>query len=184
MTLKPDIEALSTLSIIVGIICIAIGASAFPRKAEQYWVGMCRSKIPAYVLTAVVLFWATIWLYVMPLGFVVALRPILPILFVAATVLTCIFCGELLMCRAIGGLLVLVPTPLLSAAAWHPSSWRYVMIVFAYILVVEGMFVVGMPWTLRNQISWMFRKKGRAKIIAACFIAVGLIFSALSLSVY
>lgn len=184
MTLKPDFDSLTTLSLVVGIIYAAIGASVLPRKAEQYWVAMCRCKIPAYILTAIVLLWATIWLYVMPLGFVVALRPILPILFVVATVLTCVYCKELLMCRAIGGLFVLVPTPLLSAAAWHPSSWRYVMIVFAYAMVIEGMFIVGMPWTLRNQIFWAYKNKTRAKVIAFCSIALGLLLICLAFTAY
>lgn len=184
MTLKPDIDALSALAAIVGVACVAIGATTFMRKAEQCWVAMCRCKVPAYILTAVVLFWATLWLYVMPLGFVVGIRPILPILFVVATVLTCLYCKELLMCRAIGGLFVLLPTPLLSASAWHPSLWRYVMIIFAYVMVVEGMFIVGMPWTLRNQIFWSYKNKTRARVIASCAIALGLLFICLAFTAY
>ncbi len=184
MTLKPDMDALSALSLFVGIACILLSASLRVRRAERNWLGIARCKIPAYILTAIVFFWSTLWLYVMPLGFVVALRPLLPILFVVVTVLTCIYCRELLMCRAIGGLLVLLPTPLLSAAAWHPSSWRYVMICFAYIMVVEGMFVVGMPWVLRNQISWMFGNKFRYKLVSLCFAIVGVVFVALSFSAY
>ena len=176
MTLKPDMNALSALSAFVGFVLLVLGITGFIRKAEEYWVAMCRCKIPAYILTTIVLFWSTLWLYVMPLGFVVAIRPILPILFVVATVLTCIYCKELLMCRAIGGLLVLLPTPLLSSAAWHPSPFRYIMLVFAYAIVVEGMFIVGMPWTLRNQISWAFRNKNRVKAIASLSILLGIVF--------
>mgnify|MGYP003304210668 CR=1 FL=1 len=184
MTLKPDIDALCALSLLTGVACVVIGGSTFFRKLERYWLALSRCTIPAYILTAIVLFWATLWLYVMPLGFVVALRPALPILFLVATVLTCIFCKELLMCRAIGGLFVLLPTPLLSASAWHPSLWRYVMVVFAYAMVIEGMFVVGMPWTLRNQISWSFRNKLRAKIIGGVFVALGILFIVLSFAAY
>ncbi len=184
MTLKPDIDALSALAIIIGLACVAIGVSALMRKAEKSWIAFCRCEIPAYVLTTILLFWATLWLYVMPLGFVFFLRPYLPILFVVATVLTCIYCKELLMCRAIGGLFVLLPTPLLSSAAWHPSLWRYVMIVFAYIMVVEGMFVTGMPWTLRNQIFWMFKRKIRVKAFAYSLIALGVLFVCLAFTAY
>ena len=180
MTLKPDMNALSALSVFVGLVLIVLGTTGLIRKAEEYWVAMCRCKIPAYILTTIVLFWSTLWLYVMPLGFVVAIRPLLPILFVVAIVLTCIYCKELLMCRAIGGLLVLLPTPLLSSAAWHPSPFRYIMLVFAYAMVVEGMFIVGMPWTLRNQISWAFRNKNRAKAIASLSILLGIVFIACS----
>ncbi|MBO7298785.1 MAG: hypothetical protein J6V41_03105 [Kiritimatiellae bacterium] len=184
MTLKPDMDALSALSAFVGIALVALGATGLIRKAEDFWVAMCRCKIPAYILTTIVLFWSTLWLYVMPLGFVVAIRPVLPILFVVATVLTCIYCKELLMCRAIGGLLVLLPTPLLSSAAWHPSPLRYVMLVFAYAMVVEGMFIVGMPWTLRNQISWAFRNKNRAKVISCSSILLGVVLVCLAFTAY
>ena len=81
MTLKPDINALSALSAFVGLVLLVLGITGFIRKAEEYWVAMCRCKIPAYILTTIVLFWSTLWLYVMPLGFVVAIRPLLPILF-------------------------------------------------------------------------------------------------------
>lgn len=184
MTLKPDFDSLSALSSIVGLACIALGVSALMKKAEQRWVGLCRCKTPAYVLTTFVLFWSTVWLYIMPLEFVDALRPYLPFLFVIATVLICIFCKELLMCRAIGGLFVLLPTPLLSASAWHPSLWRYVMVVFAYVMIIEGMFIVGMPWTLRNQIFWLFRNKLRVKVLAYSFIVLGLLFICLAFTSY
>jgi uncharacterized protein YjeT (DUF2065 family) len=58
------------------------------------------------------------------------------------------------------------------------------MVVFAYAMVIEGMFVVGMPWTLRNQISWSFRNKLRAKIIGGVFVALGILFIVLSFAAY
>lgn len=187
MTLKPDMDALSALSAILGFACIALGATTIfreARKAEQWWLGICRCKIPAYVLTTIVLLWSTIWLYIMSLGFLNMIRPLLPILFVVATVLTCVYCKELLMCRAIGGLLVLIPTPLLSAAAWHPSLWRYVMLVFAYAIVIEGMFITGMPWILRDQITWAYKKPIRARLIDGFLIAIGILFVILAFTAY
>ena len=85
---------------------------------------------------------------------------------------------------AAGGLLVLMPSPMLSSAAWHPSPWRYVVVLYAYAMIVAGMYYIALPWLLRDHIDWAHRSPGRAKTVAAAATALGILLVVLAFTAY
>ena len=56
--------------------------------------------------------------------------------------------------RALGILCLLAAEPLLDAAFLRYETSRLLVTVFAYLLIVAGLFWVTMPYLLRDQINW------------------------------
>lgn len=186
MTLKPDYDLLSAISAIIGIATATLGllTLVLPHAAAKVWRALPRSVWPGRLLAALCIVWAALWLCIMPLGPLSVIRDLLWLLVPIAIASVCIFTPELLTCRAIGGLLVLVPTPMLSSAAWHSSPFRYVVIVYAYAMIVTGMYYIALPWLLRDHITWSLAKPVRSRTIAIAAVALGLALVALAATAF
>ena len=121
----------------------------------------------------------------MPLGSL--LDPVLPylqVLLPLSIAAVCAFLPDLLSCRAAGALLVLLPSPLLSAAQWHPSPWRLLVVAAAYAMAVAGMFVVAKPWLLRDAIAWTTASPRRFRAVSAAFALAALALLACAATAY
>ncbi|MGI5869325.1 MAG: hypothetical protein ACOX9C_07780 [Kiritimatiellia bacterium] len=186
MTLKPDHDALPFIAFAVGAVTALLGilGLAAPSRARKLWTAFPRSVWPGRILAVIALAWSALWICVMPLGPLVFLRNLLWLLLPLAIAATWIYIPDLLACRAVGALLMLVPVPMLSTAAWHPSPWRYVMIVYAYAMIVAGMFYISLPWLLRDHIDWIHRTPQRAKAIAAAASVLGLLLVVLAFTAF
>ena len=87
-------------------------------------------------------------LIALPIGYVLALR----------------FVDELLAVRALGILCLLAAEPLLDAAFFRYETSRLLVTVFAYVLVIAGLFWVMMPYLLRDQLNWSTRSPTRCRV--------------------
>ena len=180
MFLKPDYPALSGLAAAFGALLLALGApgAAAPGAAARAWRAFPRSVWTGRILTVVAMVWTTLWLPFMLLEFVPGLTPtLLPWLQVFLPVSIVAICGappELLACRSLGLLFVLAPTPLLTAAQYHPSSWRYLVIALAYAMVVSGMFFIARPWLARDAALWTAASPRRTRAVSLALAALGL----------
>lgn len=184
MYLKPDFPALAGISAVFGAVCaaLALPGAAAPARAAALWKKFPRSVWPGRVMAAVALAWAAAWAPLFLVEFVPSaapkLFPLLQFALAAMVLSVCVALPELLSCRAAGMLMILVPTPLLSAAQWHPSSWRYLVIAAAYAMAVAGMFVVARPWLLRDAVFAANATPRRTRAVSAAFLALGLAFLA------
>ncbi len=174
--LKPSSECFSAIHALLGLLLVALGlpALAAPAPVGRLWRAFPRSVWPGRLLSVVALAWSSLWLMAMPLGPLVFLRRALPVLFLVAVVAVWFLCDELLSCRAVGGLLVLVPTVMLSSAQWHPSPLRYVALVVAYLFAVAGMFLVAQPYHLRDVLFWCAASPARTRLGGAILALLGL----------
>ena len=75
------------------------------------------------------------------------------------------FVEEFLAVRALGILCLLAAEPLLDSAFLRYETSRLLVTVFAYLLVVAGLFWVTMPYLLRDQINWSARSAFRWRSI-------------------
>ena len=80
---------------------------------------------------------------------------------IAAYVLTVFFVQEFLAVRALGMLCLLAAEPLLEASFLRPESSRLLLTLLAYAWATLGMFWVGMPYLLRDQIDWVLKTEMR-----------------------
>ena len=79
---------------------------------------------------------------------------------------------------------MLLPAPLLSAAQWHPSSWRYVVLVTAYVFAVAGMYAIAAPYRLRDALCWAAASHPRLRLLACLDLLFGILLVALALTAY
>ncbi len=83
------------------------------------------------------------------------------------------YMDELLAPRALGGLLLLIANPILNAARWQETPWRWVIAVVAYLIVIKGLFLVMSPYKLRQWGEKYLSSDSRCRI----FGAAGALFS-------
>jgi hypothetical protein len=88
------------------------------------------------------------------------------------------FVGEFLAVRALGILCLLAAEPLLDAAFLRYETSRLLVTVFAYLLILAGLFWVAIPYLLRDQINWSTRSVFRWR----CLHAIGLIYGCVILT--
>ena len=74
--------------------------------------------------------------------------------------------------------------PILEAAFLQPPESRLLLVVVAYAWVVLGMFWVGMPYLMRDWISWLLRSEARWKILCVAGLAYGVAVLICSLTQY
>ncbi len=78
---------------------------------------------------------------------------------------------EFLAVRALGMLFLLAAELLLDAAFLRPEPSRILLPLLAYAWVLAGLFWIGIPWLLRDQIDWVIKKAWRYR--AACALGIG-----------
>lgn len=135
---------------------------AFPRHK---WTGRCLAVL-AWLGAA----WATA---VMPLAFLEPYKRFLPILVLVCVPLSWYWLEELLPCRASGGILMLFPAPLLMATRQHYSSWRLLLVVYAYIAIVAGMTFMLYPWHLRRLCHRLAASARWREVVGTVVLALG-----------
>lgn len=178
-------SALAVIAWILGTFAIGGGllAAKAPAKVRRGMENYPRSVWPGRILVVIDLLWAAFAINLMHLDMFDALKVHLYWLAPVCIVLSILYLDELLSVRALGGLLLLAAGPMLNAARWHPSAWRYVMAVLAYIWIGFGLLWLLEPWwfrrmALRVQSLSVVRAGGVFKVL----IGAGLI--ALALLVY
>ena len=59
---------------------------------------------------------------------------------------------------------MLFTTVMTDAARWHDSSWRLVVVIVAYIMVILGIWLMLSPYKFRVWTSSLTKSPGRARI--------------------
>ena len=88
-----------------------------------------------------------------------------------------VYVKEFLAVRSLGFLMILAAAPMLDSAFLKEPQSRLLLVVFAYAIAVKGMFWVGMPYLMRDQITWILAKENRYKIGAIAGAAYGLVMA-------
>ena len=88
-------------------------------------------------------------------------------------VINCV--DEFLSVRALGVLLLLAASPVLDAAFLEMPITRLLLPLLAYTWIIIGLFWVGMPYVLRDQIAWVSASEARWKGACAGGAGYGLL---------
>jgi len=175
--------ALAMWALGLGVGSGALGAALVlaPRATLRGLAAFPRNRMAGWLLSAVALAWCGSLLYGGPLGFLAPYRRALFVLVPGSVVAVGLLMDDLLAPRALGGLLILAPAPILAAARWHQSPWHFVMSALAYVLVVVGCVLVMTPYQFRRTITFAMpnAEAGRRWGVAALVFAVALIALAL-----
>lgn len=165
--------SLYTAGVIAGAFLVVLGLfglikPGFAQIVKQF----PRSRVAGVVLLTICLAW-TFWLVAtIQMGEFSSFRRPLLIALPIGYVLTLFFVDEFLAVRALGILCLLAAEPLLDAAFLRYETSRLLVTVFAYLLIVAGLFWVAIPYVLRDQINWSARSVSRWR----CLHAIALIY--------
>jgi hypothetical protein len=169
--------SLHTVGLILGFLLLAGHALALvrPEQIKDWLVRLPRSKPLGIGLLAVDSLWSFWLVSNMDLGEFSQYRTWLQIAVPIAFVITLVFVDEFLAVRALGMLALLAAEPVLSAAFLRPESARLLLVVLAYVWLTLGLFWVGMPYLLRDQINWITSTGDRFRALTLAGLAYGLL---------
>lgn len=148
---------LGVTGLTVGAVLIAVHLFAFFRgeQVREWLVDFPRSANAGRILLAIDLAWAWVLISHMDLGEFYAMRGALQIGLPIAYIALIFYVDEFLAVRALGTFLLLLAAPVLDAAFLQPPVSRLLLPLLAYVWIVLGIFWVGLPYILRDQIAWL-----------------------------
>ena len=161
----------------VGVLLLVghLVALFFEKPVQRLLVAFPRSAVSGNILFCLAAIYFGSLVAMTDLGEFTAMRP----KFLAVTAIACLltlrFVQEFLSVRALGMLLLLGAEPLLEAAWMRPESGRLFLVGLVYVWIVGGLFCIGMPYLLRDAISWVIAAGWRWKAAAFGGIAYGLL---------
>jgi multisubunit Na+/H+ antiporter MnhG subunit len=143
-----------------------------------------RSRVAGVIVLTICLVW-TFWLLAtIQMGEFSAFRRPLLIALPIGYALALRFVDEFLAGRALGILCLLAAQPLLDAAFLRYETSRLLITVFAYVLIVAGLFWVAIPYVLRDQINWSARSVFRWRCLHAVAFIYGSVILAFAFTQY
>ncbi len=166
---------LFTVGIAVGAILLIAHLFALWRAGEcRGWLQKFpRSRVAGTVLLVIATIWSFLLIKTMDLGEFAKLRNVMLLAIVVGAFLSWQYVEEFLAVRALGMIALLAAEPLLEAAFLRPEQTRLLLVVLAYGWIGLGLFWVGMPWVLRDQISWLTKQPARFRFAAIGGAAYG-----------
>lgn len=160
----------------LAILLIAVGGAMLPTGAAKVIAKVPRARGAAIVLTCLCMAWATWTLYVHPIDFLNFLTPTKLILGgLILTPLICIYLDNLLFARALGGIMMLWPMPVILLTRDYLTTWRLVPITLGYISLTLGMIIVFHPWTFRCACEAVAEDSKKRLTVAALLILAGVL---------
>src|SRR5437762_6514238 len=177
--------SLQTAGIIAGAFLILISLPGlFKPEFASVAQGFPRSRFAGVVLLTIALVW-TFWLLAtIEMGEFAAFRRPLLIVVPIGYILVLRFVDEFLAVRALGILCLLIAEPLLDAAFLRYGTSRLFVTVFAYLLIVAGLFWVMIPYILRDQINWGARNTGRWRMLHGIAFVCGAVILGFAVTQY
>ena len=178
--------SLHAAGIAVGLFLLLIGAAGLlnPASVKSFARSLPRSRIAGTFLLTVALLWSLWLLATIEMGEFASFRRPLLIALPIGYVLVLRFVDEFLAVRALGILCLLVAEPLIDAAFLRYEMSRLLVTVFAYLLVVAGLFWVTMPYLLRDQINWTAGSNMRWRLVNAAALIYGAITLTIAMTQY
>lgn len=160
--------SLQTAGIISGLLLLLISLPGIimPVAARAWFMRLPRSLSVGIVLLTIAFIWSFWLLATMEMGEFSSFRRPLLIAVPIGYLLVMRFVNEFLAVRALGILALLAAEPLLDAAFLRHEQTRLLVTVFAYLLVIAGLFWVTMPYLLRDQINWLTGTAARWRSIS------------------
>ena len=167
--------SLQAAGIIAGVLLLLLAVPGLlkPDLMRKFALRFPRSRTFGVALLTVDLIWGFWLLATMEMGEFSTFRRPLLIALPIGYFLAIRFVNELLAVRALGILCLLAAEPLLDAAFFRYEPSRLLVTVFAYLMVVAGLFWVMMPYLLRDQLQWSTRSPARCRVLHGLMLLYG-----------
>ena len=181
----PEIS-LADLSLALGAIMLltAIVGLAKPEGAMDWVRKFPRNETAGWTLMLMGMAWFLWVLSGETLADFEKFRLHFKIFIVATGVGACFFLKDFLAVRGLAVVLLMLAKLIVDTARWHPSDWRLVLVVLAYVLVVKAMWFTVAPWRMRDVLDWATASEQRFKTVCGVRLVFAVLFLALGLTVF
>ncbi|MAS91772.1 MAG: hypothetical protein CMO55_01145 [Verrucomicrobiales bacterium] len=168
---------LKAVGIVVGLwLLISHGFALFKPGIVKPWLEKFpRNDNLGVILVIIGFAWALVIWSCMDLGEFFKIERPVQMIIIAMCVGVIIYVKEFIAVRSLGFLMILAAAPILDAAFLKDPQTRLLLVAFAYALAIKGMFWVGMPYLMRDQIKWVLAESKRYTIGAAAGAVYGAI---------
>lgn len=173
-----------SMCLLLSLVSFGFAAVCFAPQGERLILRFPRSAIAGYLLTTLAWIWVGVTLYLQPVDLLAFFSPRTTLLIALACIpLSWVLLSNLLSIRALGGLMMLWPMPVILATRGHDSVWRLIPISLGYLHLVLGMILVFYPWTGRVICEWLAERHPRIEMaIVHVFLGLALLIAAVTLS--
>lgn len=179
---------LSTLAILLGL---GLGApQIYGLVSPQRFAASVR-KFPRNLSAGIFLMiLGTAWfvwnVYVEPIADFSTFKPYMLMLFAAVGILSCIFVHDFLAVRGLAVVFLLLAKLMVDTGRPHlgESPWVLVIQIWAYVLVIAGIWFTITPWRLREFLNWATATETRIKIGSSIRLAFALFVLILGLTAF
>jgi hypothetical protein len=177
---------LSTLSICLGLAFAALNLFGllFPVQFAAGARKFPRSIPIGYVLTLAGTAWFIWNVNHESLADFEPLKPYLFVLFIGVGVGTCMFVQDFLAVRGLSILFLLLGKLMVDTQRWAASEWRLVIAVWAYVMVLGGIWFTVSPWRLRDLVYWATANETRIRLTSGLRMTFGILVAALGFTVF
>ena len=177
---------LSTLSILLGL---GMGLPQIyglmnPARFREGVRKFPRSETWGYALMLIGTAWFLWNLNAENISDFAAYKRLMLIGFAAVGIATCIYVRDFLAVRGLAIVFLLLAKLMVDTARWADTEWRLVIVTWAYVLVVAGMWFTISPWRLRDLLNWATATDTRVRIGSGIRLAFGLFVAVLGLTVF
>lgn len=185
---KPDFSGLSlkATGLVLGLALAVSHLLSWWKAEEAISVArrFPRNRAWGIAILAVCLVWSLFLAAYMDMGEFFTFRRYLLMILPATFVLVILYVPEFLAVRALGTLMLLAASPVLHAAFLQPQTSRLLLPILAYVWIIVGMFFVGMPYLMRDWITWATKTVGRWKLASLAGAAYGILLLVVALVNY
>jgi len=178
--------SLSTLAIVLGGGFAALNMpgvfspQSFSHAARRF----PRNTTVGYLLTLIATGWFVYYVNLETVADFAAIKRPLCMFFAAVGVATCFFVRDFLAVRGLAVFLLLLAKLTVDTARLADTNWRLVLIIWAYLWVVLGMWLTISPWRLRDWITWATASEQRIRTLSGLRLAFGAFVAVLGFTVF
>jgi len=177
---------LSTLAIIIGVVFSIpqifglVNPKAFADQARKFH----RNEAVGFALMGIGTLWFLQNLNNEAIADFAAYKKLMLTGFGLIGVATCIYVRDYLAVRGFAICLLLSAWATLNYTRWAESEWRLVLVVWAYIWIVVGMWFTVSPWRMRDYLQWLTANEQRIRISSAARLCFGIFVALLGVTVF
>jgi len=178
--------SLSTLAIVLGggFAALNLPGVLNPRRFADTARKFPRNTAIGWVLTLAATAWFVRYVSQETVADFAAIKQPLCIFFGAVGVATCIFVRDFLAVRGLAVLLLVLAKCTVDTARGAETDWRLVLVTWAYVWIIAGMWLTVSPWRLRDWITWMTANVQRTRLLSALRLSFGIFVAVLGFTVF
>lgn len=168
---------LSTLAIILGGVYSALQLFALfkPEDFKRHARAFPRNETAGFILMGLGTAWFLYNLNAEAIADFAAYKKWMLTGFGALGLLSCIYVRDYLAVRGLAVVMLLLAWVTLNHTRWADSSWRMVMVVWAYAWVILGMWLTVSPFRLRDFLTWFTASSERLRFGSMVQLAFGIL---------